>query len=139
MQRLFENIKESGVTKRVKLRPSESEWKRLGMVVRFDQREFVERQFFDISNFNKYGWMYYPLKCAPHFIKCKLVVVLHDCGENALNLIMGMTGWARVAAANKLVLLFPQMKASEDEDGKMKCWDTNGYSMGDLYPTNIGG
>lgn len=53
-------------------------------------------------------------------------------------MLIGTYGWARIAPANNVMLLLPQMKAGV-EDGKTKCWDTDGYASGDLYATNVAG
>ena len=54
---------------------------------------------------DEYGWLFYPKECVTG--ECKLNVILHDCGMNALDMIQPEYGWPQIAQANKIILLFP--------------------------------
>lgn len=46
-----------------KLEPSSSEWADTGVLVKFDQEEFVEKDEWYKSGLEKYGYVYYPKTC----------------------------------------------------------------------------
>jgi poly(3-hydroxybutyrate) depolymerase len=87
------------------------------------------------------GWIYVPKSCRsdgrPH---CRLHVVFHGCKQGAAmvgkQFILG-SGYLETAAANDVVVLFPQIEASYRPLNPMGCWDWWGYE-GPAYAVQDG-
>ena len=87
------------------------------------------------------GWIFVPETCAGGGgTQCRLHVVFHGCKQGAtpigMEFITG-SGYLEVAAANSIVLLFPQVKASYKPLNPMGCWDWWGYE-GESYAVKAG-
>lgn len=72
------------------------------------------------------GWLYYPNVCETS--QCKLVVWLHGGGGFGVQTLDGI---GDLAAANEIVLLFPQ----GDTSGSTNCWEGEnpGYTATDAW------
>lgn len=104
-----------------------------GQYVVFDQSPFVSGIGHGLSN---EGVVYIPKTCTKQG-GCRLHIALHGCEQSRDK--VGMTfiegsGFARWAAANRLVVLFPQVSANPLLNPK-GCWDWWGYT-GEDYLTN---
>ena len=94
-------------------------WEENGILVPFDQREFMGDQpsygkySFYPRGMTDYGWMYYPKACVQN--KCKLHVVFSGSGDYSVDTLEDVFGswnsqfnYGRIASSNNLILLFPQ-------------------------------
>ena len=86
------------------------------------------------------GYVYVPASCASG-TECKLHVSLHGCKQNADAIgatYATSTGLNNYADNNKLVILYPQTRASNiNPFNPNACWDWWGYSGAD-YATRTG-
>jgi hypothetical protein len=103
-----------------------------GKYVVFDQSPFASGIGHGLSN---EGVVHIPETCTKQG-GCRLHIALHGCEQNRDK--VGMTfiegsGFARWAAANRLVVLFPQVSANPILNPK-GCWDWWGYT-GEDYLT----
>jgi len=97
-----------------------------GKYVIFDQSPFASDIGHGLSN---EGVVYIPQTCTKQG-GCRLHIALHGCEQNRDK--VGMTfiegsGFARWAATNRLVVLFPQVSANHLLNPK-GCWDWWGYT-----------
>jgi hypothetical protein len=79
------------------------------------------------------AWAFVPEMCGSDSSPCRIHVVLHGCLQSVEKVDMAFiehTGYLRWAAANGIVLLFPQVRASAVNP--YGCWDWWGYT-GDDY------
>jgi poly(3-hydroxybutyrate) depolymerase len=75
------------------------------------------------------AWMFIPPACSLGTNRCALHLVLHGCGQSASQIgsvFMEQTGYLPWAAANNIVLAFPQVVASAANP--LACWDWWGYT-----------
>jgi poly(3-hydroxybutyrate) depolymerase len=81
------------------------------------------------------GYAYVPPECrdAPG---CRLHVVFHGCKQAGEGFVRD-SGYAEWADGNRLIVLFPQVKASSDGLNPNGCWDWWGYT-GAAYLTREG-
>ena len=107
---------------------SDTAWQDNGMMIKFNQLEFVPEQDHKVSNLNKYGWLYYPTACIKG--ACKLAVILHGCTMRGMDMALPRLGWPSIGYQNDIVLLFPEVATM--------CWDHRGAVSGDKYATNEG-
>ncbi|WP_296948126.1 PHB depolymerase family esterase [uncultured Massilia sp.] len=97
-----------------------------GRLLRFDQAAFVAgaRTAMDAS-----AWVYVPARCAQG--GCAVHVALHGCrqGQSAIGqrFVQG-TGYNEFADANGIVVLYPQVHASDVPANPRGCWDFWGYA-----------
>jgi hypothetical protein len=103
-----------------------------GKYVVFDQSPFASGIGHGLGS---EGVVYIPETCAKQG-GCRLHIALHGCEQNrdkvGITFIEG-SGFARWAAANRLVVLFPQVSANPLLNPK-GCWDWWGYT-GEDYLT----
>lgn len=112
---------------------------------RFSQRPYRQAGVFD--GLDDSGWLYRPAACAPGQggTPCRLHVVFHGCqqGQSApgtggqpigAQFVVG-AGYNRWAETNRIVLLYPQVKASTAARAGASyqlnpegCWDFWGYT-----------
>ena len=59
----------------------DKDWEKNGVIVKFDQGEFVDPKEWDQSQLAQHGYMYYPKECINE--KCAIQFVLHGCPPNA--------------------------------------------------------
>ncbi|WP_177166795.1 extracellular catalytic domain type 2 short-chain-length polyhydroxyalkanoate depolymerase [Allopseudospirillum japonicum] len=104
-----------------------------GMLMTFDQRPFFKAQGAKIKGLLDYGYLFVPKTCeegAP----CKLHVALHGCEQSAQVLdetFVRHSGYLQWAAANRMLVLFPQAK--KNLANPMGCWDWWGYESTNFY------
>jgi poly(3-hydroxybutyrate) depolymerase len=87
------------------------------------------------------GLIFVPRECrGDDGPKCRLHVVFHGCKQGASlvgrEFVLG-SGYLEAAAANRVVLLFPQIEASYQPLNPMGCWDWWGYE-GDNFALRSG-
>ena len=117
-----------------KLRPAA---KTLGSsVVAFNQREFAPAD----SGMADDAYLYVPKSCAKAGNHCKVHVALHGCEQSAK--VVGSdfytdTGYNNWADSNQMVVLYPQVNASNLPFNPKGCWDWVGYT-GPAYATKAG-
>lgn len=110
----------------------EEDWLSAGTLIAIDQDEFTETGADDreASGFAERGWLYYPDNCVGDSASCKLVIIFTGGGGNQTETIG--TGFIQTAAANDLVLLFPQQALEYNA-----CFDLTAET-GDDYDTLTG-
>ncbi|AMC33759.1 extracellular catalytic domain type 2 short-chain-length polyhydroxyalkanoate depolymerase [Janthinobacterium sp. B9-8] len=100
-----------------------------GKIVQFDQSEFIKSGYTSMSDD---AYLYVPKACEAE--TCKVHVAFHGCEQGAEkigNLFYGTTGYNELADANKIIVLYPQAKASYGFFTPLNpkgCWDFWGYS-----------
>jgi len=112
---------------------------RPGELMEFDQTPYAESA--DSASFADRGWIFVPESCRDSTASpCRLHVVFHGCKQGATPIgkafILG-AGYLEAAGSNRIVLLFPQVKASYVPLNPMGCWDWWGYE-GDDYAAKAG-
>ena len=109
---------------------------RKGELVEFDQQPYADAA--RSAGLAAKGLLFVPQDCrSGGATKCRLHVVFHGCKQGASlvgrEFILG-SGYLETAAANRVVLLFPQIEASYQPLNPMGCWDWWGYE-GDDFAT----
>jgi poly(3-hydroxybutyrate) depolymerase len=105
----------------------------------FDQRPYAAAA--GSNGLAERGWLYVPAACtagAP--AACRLHVVFHGCKQGASfvgDQFLRRSGYLETAEANRIVLLFPQVKPSFQPLNPNGCWDWWGYE-GEAYATQAG-
>jgi hypothetical protein len=110
-----------------------------GSLHAFDQTAFFQPS--RTAGLSGIGYIYIPDACSVG--ECRLQVAFHGCRQNAdaqgdervHDDFVRDAGYNRWAAANRIVLLYPQ--ATETEGNPRACWDFWGYS-GDRWKTRDG-
>jgi poly(3-hydroxybutyrate) depolymerase len=103
-----------------------------GSLHAFDQTEFFQPS--ETAGLSGVGYIYVPGACR--FEECRLHVAFHGCRQNAdargdervHDDFVRDAGYNRWAAANRIVVLYPQ--ATEAAGNPRACWDFWGYSGG---------
>ena len=108
---LYTHIEGSGVTPEnpfIKGQKNDPAWKRHGVLMQYDQREFVDPDdSWDEANFANYGWLYYPNQCADGSTKCKITFALHGCYGQASSVVSDSWGYVDLAYRNNLIVVAP--------------------------------
>ncbi len=107
-----------------------------GKIIEFDQNEF-ERS--PITSMSDAAYAYVPASCASS--TCKVHVAFHGCEQGASkigNLFYTTTGYNELADANNIIVLYPQVQASNLVPFNPKgCWDFWGYSSPNQFAPNF--
>ena len=103
-------------------KPSKENPKRL---LEFDQ---------DAYGLRSTGFVYVPASCEKE--RCRVHVAFHGCRQTAKEFAQG-AGYNRWAEPNRLIVLYPEVKASWWPYNPRGCWDWWGYS-GREYATKEG-
>ncbi len=117
---------------------SEAEATRVGALVPFDQRPFAEAA--RSAGLADQGWLYVPAACGAEAAPCRLHVVFHGCRQGIADVgdaFARRAGYLEAAEANRIVVLFPQVKPTLQPLNPLGCWDWWGYE-GDDYATQDG-
>lgn len=97
-------------------------------IVAFDQSEFIDSATTSMSDT---AYVYAPAVCKTHR-SCPVHVVFHGCKQGAAVIgdkYYGQTGYNRIAEANDLIMLYPQVEPSNGAPLNPEgCWDFWGYS-----------
>jgi len=117
-----------------------------GRLVIFDQREFAGGDAYSISMADT-GYAYVPETCAR--VRCRVHVAFHGCRQSAAAIgdrFVREAGYNRWAAANRIVVLYPQTVARSGWGGAMwrwsfvvnprSCWDWWGYTGTEYHTKN---
>jgi poly(3-hydroxybutyrate) depolymerase len=99
----------------------------------FDQRPFTSG--LNAHGLADAGYAYVPPQCAGA-PGCRVHVVFHGCKQAGEGFVRD-SGYAEWADNNRLIVLFPQVKASTDGVNPLGCWDWWGYTGSD-YLTQTG-
>ena len=75
------------------------------------------------------GYAYVPPDCRDR-AGCRVHVVFHGCKQAGEGFVRD-SGYAEWADNNRLIVLFPQVKASSDGSNPLGCWDWWGYTGSD--------
>ena len=110
-----------------------------GELSEFDQAPYAQAS--GSASMADSGWIFVPESCSGGAQpQCRLHVVFHGCKQGPTPIgkefITG-SGYLEAAAANSIVLLFPQVKASYKPLNPMGCWDWWGYE-GASYAVKAG-
>lgn len=104
-----------------------------GAIMEFDQREFIRGAR---SSMHETGYAYVPAYCKAN--ACAVHVAFHGCQQGVQRIgdrFYNGTGYNQFADNNKLIVLYPQAKASDGIPANPKgCWDFWGYSNEDGQP-----
>ncbi|MBI1397783.1 MAG: hypothetical protein GC151_17565 [Betaproteobacteria bacterium] len=110
-----------------------------GRLVRFDQTEFVKGWAREAGMASE-GYAYVPAACA-NGERCRLHIALHGCEQSAESVgeaFVRNAGFNRWADANRIVVLYPQARATWGFPwNPAGCWDWWGYT-GSAYATRLG-
>jgi poly(3-hydroxybutyrate) depolymerase len=96
-----------------------------GRQIVFDQSDFAETG----TGLAPEGVVYLPEVCAEAGASCRLHIVLHGCEqsrETVGDTLIKDSGFEELADTNRLIVLFPQIKASVVNPNG--CWDWWGYT-----------
>jgi hypothetical protein len=101
-----------------------------GELTPFDQRPYA--QVSGSAGLDDRGWLYVPSTCseADSGKPCRLHVVFHGCRQGASFVgedFIRRSGFLQVASANRIVVLFPQVKPTTTPLNPLGCWDWWGY------------
>ncbi len=100
-----------------------------GELTEFDQRPYAARG--GSESFAAQGWLFVPRQCRTGATAhCRLHVVFHGCRQGSSfvgDAFVRGAGYLGTAAANDIVLLFPQLVASFQPLNPNGCWDWWGY------------
>jgi poly(3-hydroxybutyrate) depolymerase len=110
-----------------------------GTLITFDQREFFDPGEARTS-MSAVAYAYVPAQCAG--ARCRLHVAFHGCRQNVDSPdrervhddFIRDGGYNRWAAANGIVVLYPQL--TESALNPNRCWDFWGYSSSEYYGRN---
>jgi poly(3-hydroxybutyrate) depolymerase len=107
---------------------------REGELVEFDQKPYADAA--SSAGLAAKGLLFVPQDCRRgDAARCRLHVVFHGCKQGASligrEFVLG-SGYLEAAAANQVVLLFPQIEASYQPLNPMGCWDWWGYEGEDF-------
>ena len=108
-----------------------------GELIAFDQRMAADNA--GAKGLADSGYVFVPTACAAG-ATCRLHVALHGCemGSDTIGDAFARTGgYNRWAAANDIVVLYPQVRKSRLPLNPAGCWDWWGYD-GDGYATRQG-
>ncbi|HET9692991.1 MAG TPA: hypothetical protein VFP48_01310 [Steroidobacteraceae bacterium] len=112
---------------------------RLSPLVAFDQRPFATAA--GSVALADQGWLYVPAACGAGAGRtCRLHVVFHGCKQGVADVgdaFARRAGYLEVAEANRIVVLFPQVKPTLLPLNPLGCWDWWGYE-GEDYATRDG-
>lgn len=107
-----------------------------GKIVTFNQREFADAS----TGMANDAYVYVPKSCTQTGTVCKVHVAIHGCEQSAKavgNYFYSDTGYNNWADSNKLLVLYPQVNASDLPYNPKGCWDWVGYT-GPNYATKSG-
>ena len=111
----------------------------LAPLVEFDQRPYAAAA--GSATLADRGWLYVPAACTEAGAEgCRLHVVFHGCKQGASavgDAFVRRAGYLEVADANRIVLLFPQVKPTLTPLNPLGCWDWWGIEGAD-YATRDG-
>jgi poly(3-hydroxybutyrate) depolymerase len=100
--------------------------KRSGQIVTFNQREFADAATGMASD----AYAYVPASCASGG-NCKVHVAFHGCKQSAAVVqddFYGKSSYNGWADTNGIIVLYPQVNASEIPFNPQGCWDWYGYT-----------
>ena len=72
------NIDDSTVTEGLE---KDMNWREKAVVKKFDQREFIDQEWWKYSGMDKYGYVFYPNQCFVDGANCKVHVYVHGCNQ----------------------------------------------------------
>lgn len=102
-----------------------------GRMIAFDQQAYVPTDAPAYNGLHEGGHLFVPDACANGTTSCGLHVVFHGCEQNQDFIgdqYWTRTGYNDIAAANDIILLYPQTKASHSLPNPKGCWDWWGFT-----------
>jgi poly(3-hydroxybutyrate) depolymerase len=108
-----------------------------GKIIKFNQDEFISGW---LSSMSDDAYAYVPKSCETE--TCKVHVAFHGCEQGAAkigNLFYTTTGYNELADANNIIVLYPQVQASNgffSPYNPKGCWDFWGYSSFNPFAPN---
>lgn len=114
-----------------------------GRILRFDQTAFDPKA--EETGLAAEGYLFVPEACAAGGERCRLHVVFHGCQQSAERIgqeFVEGAGYNRWAAANRIVVLYPQAAAVRDRflwvlpmpwPNPLGCWDWWGFTSADFH------
>lgn len=104
-----------------------------GQLVKFDQTKYITGDYTASSaGMYDYGYMYVPDQCADSDSNCKIHVAFHGCEQTIDDIgdvYVRETGYNRWAAANDIIVLYPQAKKiTREQKNPNGCFDWWGYT-----------
>ena len=104
-----------------------------GRLVMFDQSPFLQGER---TSMDRDGYAYVPAACAER--RCAVHVAFHGCvqGKSVVgDRFAAGAGYNAYAAANDIIVLYPQVRAGTLPPNPNGCWDFWGYSSRDAFHT----
>ena len=101
-----------------------------GKVLEFSQRRFAKAA----SGLATTGYVFVPKACEPG--GCRVHVAFHGCWQSARAVgdhFYRHAGYNGTAATNRIIVLYPQIAASNTPYNPAGCWDYWGYTNPDYY------
>lgn len=101
-----------------------------GTLQRFDQRRYARAD----SGLARDGFLFVPLACWR--TACRVHVAFHGCYQSAAIVsdhFYRYGGYNETAGANRIVVLYPQVRPTEVPYNPLACWDYWGYAGPDYY------
>jgi len=140
-QHLLPNLKSGAVSS---VKAGVTDWQERGVLRQFSQSELLDTNVFENdAGLADYGFVYYPYRCVNGAVaNCKVHMTLHGCGGSTTGafgeLNIQHTGWVQYAAANDLIVIFPQIRYQLTNP--YTCFDFIGYTswFTDEYMTRNG-
>jgi len=110
-----------------------------GYVIEFNQREYLDEAYtLEGAALNTVGYLYVPNQCEDANAGCTVHVAFHGCEQTVWDIgetYVLDTGYNRWAAANDMIVLYPQ--ALRTDLNPKGCWDWWGYT-GEDYASKLG-
>lgn len=94
----------------------------------FDQRPFRDR--FEGAGLADEGYVFIPEECRGEASTCRVHVALHGCRQGAefvADAFVARAGYNRWAGANRIIVLYPQVRSTLSPLNPNGCWDWWGY------------
>lgn len=93
---------------------------------------FAQRPFADpTTGMDETGYVYIPKACAADARQCAVHVVFHGCQQGAKTVgddVYAKLGYNAWADSNRIIVLYPQISATEVPPNPNGCWDWWGFT-----------
>jgi len=99
---------------------------RTGQLLTFNQREFADAS----TSMADDAYVYVPTSCTKG-TSCKVHVAFHGCNQSAAVVnddFYGKSSYNDWADSNNIIMLYPQVNASQALNNPQGCWDWYGYT-----------
>ena len=108
------------------LKDPDNDWEKKGEIIKFSQADFLPKKTTQKTGMQEFGYVYLPNSCKSK--QCNLHISLHGCKFGSLDLWIRYYDYARYAASNDLIMLFPMAEV---------CFDVQ-HETNEMYATSDG-